>query len=127
MTMGGNDDLGHRATSSMESVRIHHVALRTPDVARLERFYSGVLGLTVLRRDDARGSVWLDADGVVLMLEAADPNEPGVTPGTKDLVAFAVAEKESWRARIVVEAETPHTLYFRDPDGRRVAVSTYSF
>lgn len=106
-------------------MRIHHVALRTTDVARLERFYVGVLGLSPARRDDARGSVWLDAGGAVIMLEPAGPGEPAVPRGTMDLVAFAVDDKETWRARVAVEAETAHTLYFRDPDGRRVALSDY--
>jgi hypothetical protein len=30
-------------------------------------------------------------------------------------------------AGIAIEAETPHTIYFRDPDGRRVALSDYPF
>jgi catechol 2,3-dioxygenase-like lactoylglutathione lyase family enzyme len=99
--------------------------MRTTDVARLERFYAGVLGLTVLRRDAARGSVWLDAGGTVLMLEAAEAGEPPVPAGSRELLAFAVSDKEVWRARVDVEAETQHTLYFRDPDGRRVAISSY--
>jgi catechol 2,3-dioxygenase-like lactoylglutathione lyase family enzyme len=107
-------------------VRIHHVALRTTDVARLERFYGGVLGLAVVRRDDARGSVWLDADGTVLMIERSEAGEPGIPEATRELIAFAVADKEAWRARLpAVEAETAYTLYFRDPDGRRIAVSDY--
>jgi catechol 2,3-dioxygenase-like lactoylglutathione lyase family enzyme len=108
-------------------VQIHHVALRTRDLARLEQFYATVLGLRVVRRDDARGSVWLDAGGTVLMLERAGADEPPIPAGTKDLVAFAVDDKETWRGRVAVEAETEHTLYFRDPDGRRVAVSSYAF
>jgi catechol 2,3-dioxygenase-like lactoylglutathione lyase family enzyme len=107
-------------------VRVHHVALRTTDVARLEGFYAGVLGLAVVRRDPARGSVWLDAESTIVMLEPAEPGEPAVPSGTRELIAFAVEDKEAWRARLpVVEAETGHTLYFRDPDGRRVAVSDY--
>lgn len=106
-------------------MRIHHVALRTHDLPRLERFYAGVLGLAVMRRDHARGSVWLEAGGAVLMLERAGAAEPPVPVGTMDLVAFAVDDKEPWRAKVAVEAETQHTLYFRDPDGRRVAVSSY--
>jgi catechol-2,3-dioxygenase len=101
--------------------------MRTRDVARLERFYAGQLGLPVLRRDEARGSVWLDAGGTVLMLERAEAGEPPVAPGSKELLAFAVEDKEPWRARVAVEAETAHTLYFRDPDGRSVAVSSYPF
>lgn len=80
-----------------------------------------------MRRDDARGSVWLDAGGAILMLERASGDEPSVPAGTLDLVAFAVEDKEAWRGRVAVEAETEHTLYFRDPDGRRVAVSSYVF
>jgi glyoxylase I family protein len=107
-------------------VRIHHVALRTTDLPRLERFYGDVLGFAVLRRDEARGSVWLEAGDAVLMLERAGPGEPAVPPGSMELVAFAVDDKEPWRARVAAEAETAHTLYFRDPDGRRVAVSSYA-
>jgi catechol 2,3-dioxygenase-like lactoylglutathione lyase family enzyme len=101
--------------------------MRTADVARLEAFYAGVLGLRVRRRDEARGSVWLDAGGAVLMIERAAPGEPTVDAGTKELLAFAIeaSEREAWRARVAVEDETPHTLYFRDPDGRRIAVSSH--
>lgn len=108
-------------------MRIHHVAMRTHDVDRLAGFYQATLGLRVLRRDDARGSVWLDAAGAVLMIERAEAGEPPVDARTRELVAFAVDDKEAWRGRLAVEAETAHTLYFRDPDGRRVAVSDYTF
>jgi glyoxylase I family protein len=108
-------------------VRIHHVALRSRDVPALEAFYAGVLGLPVVRRDAARGTVWLDAEGTVVMLEPAAEGEPAVADGTMELVAFAVADLEPWRARVAVESATARTLYFRDPDGRRVAVSTYVF
>jgi catechol 2,3-dioxygenase-like lactoylglutathione lyase family enzyme len=101
--------------------------MRTRDVAQLERFYSGVLELPVVKRDDARGSVWLDAGGTMLMVERASEGEPAVSPASRELVAFAVESIEPWRARVAVEAQTAHTLYFRDPDGRRVAVSDYAF
>jgi catechol 2,3-dioxygenase-like lactoylglutathione lyase family enzyme len=112
------------------TLRIHHVAMRTRDVSALERFYVSVLGLAVFRRDEMRGSVWLDASGVMLMLERAEAGEPPVPAGTKEIVAFAVDDKDAWRNRLTkaglaIEAETAHTLYFRDPDGRRVAVSTH--
>ena len=68
------------------------------------------------------------------MLEAAGPEEPPVAAQTRELLAFAAdgEDKERWRARleaagVAVEAETAHTLYFRDPDGRRVGVSSYRF
>lgn len=105
--------------------------MRTANLERLERFYVDVLGFEVVRRRETAGaSVWLDAGGPVLMLEAAAEGEPEVSPGAMDLLAFAVEDREAWRTRIesaggLIEAETAHTLYFRDPDGRRIAVSTY--
>ncbi len=107
--------------------------MRTADLERLEQFYEGVLGFEVLVPAASReGSVWLDAGGAVLMLERGNEGEPGVAAGSMDLVAFAIGadEKGVWRARIEgagvrIEAETAYTLYFRDPDGRRLAVSSY--
>ncbi len=114
------------------SLRIHHLALRARDPRVTERFYVSVIGMHVRARDDARGSVWLDAGGAVVMVERAEDGEPPVPTGTKELVAFAIDDLPSWRRRlagagVAIEAETPHTLYVRDPDGRRVGLSTYAF
>jgi catechol-2,3-dioxygenase len=112
-------------------VRVHHIALRTRDLAALERFYAGVLGLTVSRARDAR-SAWLDAGGTILMLERADEDEPGIPSGSKELIAFAIdpgersaVEARLARAGVSIEGRTDYTIYFRDPDGRRVGVSHY--
>ena len=114
-------------------MRVHHIALRTRDVGRLASFYADVLGLAITRRDDARGSVWLDADGTIVMIERAEEGEPTIGPGSMELVAFAAdaAEVARWKTSalaahgIALEAETAFTVYFRDPDGRRVALSSY--
>ena len=114
-------------------MRVHHLAFRTPDLARLAAFYEGVLGFARApgERDPSRG-VWLRADGVILMLERAGIGEPAIDARTKELVAFAIdaGELSTWRARladrrVAIEAETAYTIYFRDPDGRRVALSSY--
>jgi catechol 2,3-dioxygenase-like lactoylglutathione lyase family enzyme len=112
-------------------MRVHHLAFRTRDLARLERFYTDLLGLHVARRDEER-SVWLKAGSTILMLERAGDEEPGVGAGSKELVAFAIeqADAERWRralgaAGVTIEDETGFTFYFRDPDGRRVALSHY--
>ncbi len=114
-------------------MRIHHIALRTRDLAELERFYVGVLGLSVAARHGAR-SVWLDADGVLVMLEQMGEGEPGISAGTNELVAFGIdaADLSTHLQRlssvgVVVEARTDFTHYFRDPDGRRVAISHYPY
>jgi catechol 2,3-dioxygenase-like lactoylglutathione lyase family enzyme len=105
---------------------IHHLALRTRDVDRLLAFYQQWFGLAVVR-DMRPRSVWLGLGAGVLMIELADEKEPAIALGSLELVAFRVTveERQALRARVPLEAETEHTLYFRDPDGRRVAVSSY--
>ena len=111
--------------------RVHHLALRTRDVPGVADFYRAALGLTVAREQPGY-SVWLSLGAAVLMVEQRDVDEPDVPPGSRELVAFAMRpdEREGMRETlramgVAVEAETAHTLYFRDPDGRRVAVSSY--
>jgi glyoxylase I family protein len=112
-------------------MRVHHLAFRTRDLVKLERFYTDLLGLTIARRDDER-SVWLRAGGTLLMLERIDTDEPCVPDGSMELVAFAIEEADAarWRRtlatnQIAIEHETAFTIYFRDPDGRRIALSHY--
>ena len=111
--------------------RVHHVALRAHDVDATASFYKAVLGLAEVRA--ARpGSIWLGlADDAVLMVEARVPGEPAVPDGSMELLAFRVGEDEkravrdTARARGCFDGETAHTVYLRDPDGRRIGVSTH--
>lgn len=112
---------------------VHHLALRTRDVAGLAAFYRDLFGLRVAREQPGY-SVWLALAGGALMIERAADDEPAIPTGSMELVAFAVTAEERARFRdalaaqgIAVEAETAHTTYARDPDGRRVAASTYPF
>ncbi len=120
----------------LRAVRVHHIALRTRDLPRLQAFYAGLLGLPVTRQDAVRGEgarrVWLGAGETLVMLETAGPGEPEVPPGTLELVAFGIAREERATyketlaaAGVPIEAESEFTLYFRDPDGRRVGLSHY--
>jgi catechol 2,3-dioxygenase-like lactoylglutathione lyase family enzyme len=111
-------------------MRIHHLAFRTGDLARLERFYVYALGLAAIRRNEAR-SVWLDAGGALVMLEQRDEGEPPVA-ASKELVAFAIGPdtralvlERLAAAGVAIEATTEFTLYVRDPDGRRIGLSSY--
>lgn len=108
-------------------MQIHHIALRTADPARLVAFYVDTLGLTVIRRQPH--GVWLALDGAVLMIEQAAPGEPTPDPASMRLLAFAVSEATRARigARVEIEDRTAFTWYFRDPDGRRLGISTYRF
>jgi catechol-2,3-dioxygenase len=129
--VGGDDDAGaHDQSGYHEPMRIHHLALRTRDLPRLERFYAEVLGLAVTRRTPR--SVWLDASGTIVMLERAEAGEVDVPAGSMELVAFAIdaAKRAEYTDRlaaagVAVEGQTDFTLYFRDPDGRRVGLSCY--
>lgn len=112
-------------------MRVHHLAFRTADLARLERFYVHALGLPVVLRNAAR-SVWLDAGGSLVMLELAEPGEAAPAAGGMDLVAFTVAPETRAlcterlaRAGVALEGSTEFTLYVRDPDGRRIGLSSY--
>lgn len=112
---------------------VHHLAFRTRQLPTLQRFYTELFGFAVIREQPPR-AVWLRAGDAVLMLEAAAEGEPDVPAGAMDFVAFRVDDtaRDAVRARYVtsggvVEAETAYTTYLRDPDGRRVGVSTYDF
>lgn len=104
---------------------IHHLAFRTRALARLERFYTEVLGLAVTRRTER--SVWLAAGATILMLERAETDEPEVVSGSMELVAFAATAELRARVEgaVPIEGRTSYSLYFRDPDGRRVGISSY--
>jgi glyoxylase I family protein len=112
-------------------MRIHHLAFRTGDLARLERFYVGAIGLAVVRRQEAR-SVWLDAGGSLVMLEAREESEAAPPSASMELVAIAIppdarplVTERLTQAGVTIEASTEFTLYVRDPDGRRIGLSSY--
>ncbi len=117
---------------------VHHVAVKVVDLAAAERFYVSLLGLPILRRwpaTDGRGdrSLWLDLGGdAFLAVERATTAAPAKVedaPGLH-LVALAIAraERDAWMARLAaaghqVYHQTDYTLYTRDPEGNRVALS----
>jgi catechol 2,3-dioxygenase-like lactoylglutathione lyase family enzyme len=126
--------LGSWRAAYHDAVRIHHLALRTANVPRLEAFYRDVVGLAPARDDrgESAESVWLLAGETRVMLERLGPGEPMTPEGSMELTAFAILtteraafEERLARSGIPVEQRTDFTLYFRDPDGRRVGVSHY--
>lgn len=113
---------------------IHHLALRVRDLEEACAFYSGLLGLGERRRLFEKGrlrAVWLDAGGVVLMLERTLRGR-GPRGGSGHLLALAARNLAVWErrlrvAKVRIEDRTAHTLYFRDPDGHRVGLSDFRF
>jgi catechol 2,3-dioxygenase-like lactoylglutathione lyase family enzyme len=115
-------------------MRLHHLAVLTPDPVPLAAWWSTMLGLVELRRQtDAAGvrSVWLGLDGgVILMIERGERREPG--RGGWDGVYFAADPGSGayWRDRLasagtVATGQTAHTLYGADPDGNRFGLSSW--
>jgi catechol 2,3-dioxygenase-like lactoylglutathione lyase family enzyme len=134
---------------------VHHLAIQVRDLAALERFYCGTLGLRVMRRWPAatgagERSIWVDTgDGSFLALEVtaasasagAETGESGsdlasdpgsAFPAGLHLVALRIAagERQAWqdhlaRAGVAIYHRTSFTLYVRDPEGNRVGLSHY--
>ncbi|HEY2772670.1 MAG TPA: VOC family protein [Candidatus Binatia bacterium] len=112
-------------------LRLHHLALRTGDVRALGDFYREVFALAVVR-ETAAGSLWLRLDDAsVLMIEPRTPGEPVTDRLSMELVAFSATDDERKRIREMArsngfyDGETDFTVYLRDPDGRRIGVSTF--
>jgi catechol 2,3-dioxygenase-like lactoylglutathione lyase family enzyme len=65
-------------------MRTHHIAIYTRDLARLEEFYTQVLGFPVVRRWDAAGIVFVDAGGMWIELTRQDAPDDGSHPRALD-------------------------------------------
>jgi hypothetical protein len=119
------------------------VAIAVRDLPAVEAFYTGVLGLAILRRwpvagDETRDrSVWCDlGGGAFLALErAGDPERAGEGEAAGRahgylMIALRItrAARADWEARlaaagVVVVHRTAYTLYVDDPEGNRVGLS----
>jgi catechol 2,3-dioxygenase-like lactoylglutathione lyase family enzyme len=123
----------------MEQVRgLNHVALRCLDLGRCEAFYREVLGLQVARRWPAEGgedrSVWLSTGQGFLALERAsrpveeEPFEDGPAGWQVVALTIALADRKAWEGRLLAAGvrlarRTPFSLFFRDAEGNRVALT----
>lgn len=121
----------------------HHLAIRVHDLARAERFYTGVLGLAVERRwpwpaeENGRAgerALWLSLTAGFLALEACEGEQPAppfrdAAPGLHLLaLRIAAADRAAWEARfaahgVPVVHRSRWTLYVQDPEGNRIGLS----
>jgi|tagenome__1003787_1003787.scaffolds.fasta_scaffold20418274_2 glyoxylase I family protein len=129
---------------------VHHVAIGVRDLGAVEAFYTGVLGLPILRRwpmagnmtgtmtgDQPDRSVWCDlGGGAFLALERAADGEVGPGGEAADrghgylMIALRItcATRADWEARlaaagVAIVHRTAYTLYVADPEGNRVGLS----
>lgn len=118
--------------------RLHHVALGARDLERVAAFYRDLLGLReVARHHGPAGrlrSVWLDLGGPVLMVELTQEPQAPIEGAGAGLFLLALAYPPPERDRLEralaesgfpAESRTEHTVYLRDPEGNRVALSSY--
>lgn len=111
-------------------MRVHHIALLTPNVSVIAAFYRDLLEVQESARhhdDQGLRSVWLDLDGVILMVERGPLGQGGWHMLT---LAVAPGRRAYWAARLKAHdagptGETGFTLYGRDPDGNAFGLSHY--
>jgi catechol 2,3-dioxygenase-like lactoylglutathione lyase family enzyme len=120
--------------------KLHHLALRVADPERSARFYSDLLGLPELARhhadDGTTRAVWLSFASSVLMLERK-LLPPGANEGSAHVLVLAANPDDpnalgAWTERlaaasVAIVERTTFSLYFHDPDGHRIGVSTFVF
>ena len=119
---------------------IDHVALAVRDVERAAKWYQDVLGLRRMHED-----IWgsfpavVGAGGTSIALFPVQGNDPGDPPGmnviTMRHIAFRVdrtnfeeAQSDLRHRRIEVafqDHDIAHSIYFRDPDGHEIEITTY--
>ena len=117
------------------------LAIQVKALEDVAGFYREVLGLPEIERhhgDDGRlRSIWLDVAGGFLALERVEV-APSPDPGFRDgrpgifLVALRIARADRARIRAELDRrgiplvhETRWTMYVRDPEGNRVALSDH--
>jgi catechol 2,3-dioxygenase-like lactoylglutathione lyase family enzyme len=123
----------------MDVQGFHHLAIQVRDVEKVTTFYRDVLGFPELKRhhrpDGSLRSVWVEVPGggFLALEEVTGEPEPGPfrheRPGLF-LLAFRItkagrapAVEAFARAGVPLENETRWTVYVRDPEGNRVALS----
>lgn len=117
----------------------HHLALQVHALDEVAAFYREVLGLPERERhhapDGTVRSIWLGFPGGFLALERVESPplpDPRFRDGRPGLFLLALRIDAADRARVRAELErrnlplvheTRWTLYVRDPEGNRVALS----
>ncbi|XDD48355.1 VOC family protein [Leptospira sp. WS39.C2] len=106
---------------------IHHIAIGTTNPSQLAAFYLKIPGSKLIKEHlyetGIVRSVWIQFGGQILMLEEGKNHAP------KNLVfSFGLSDRKEWNeflSSIQIQSRTNFTLYFQDPDGNGLGVSSY--
>ena len=118
---------------------IDHVALAVQDVRRSARWYQDVLGLERLYQDswgDMPAVVGVGGTAVALFaVQGSSNGRPGRDMLAMRHLAFRVDSVNFARARAALEEKgipvlyedhgIAHSIYFHDPDGHQLEITTY--
>lgn len=123
----------------MDVQGFHHVALQARDLEGTTAFYRDLLGFPELTRhlrpDGSLRSIWVGVPGGGFLAIEAAGTAPVAEPFRHErpgllLLAFRIprASREACiaafaRAGVRLEHETRWSLYVRDPEGNRIALS----
>jgi glyoxylase I family protein len=124
----------------MQVSGFHHLAIQVRDVEAVAAFYRDALGLSEMARhhrpDGSLRSIWVALpEGGFLAVEQSTPvtgSAPADTGFTPLALRIRREERAAWIAAlsgrgVPVEHQTRWTIYFRDPEGNRVALSHHPF
>lgn len=116
---------------------LDHVAIAVEDVERSRRFYSEVLGLERAHEEwDVPVVLAANGTGVAIFDKDLHPGNDEGQPATRILhIAFRLDREGFERAREQLAAEglephfsdhgIAHSIYFSDPDGHQLELTTY--
>ena len=126
----------------MKIARLDHLVLTVRDVEATCAFYARVLGMEPVTFGDGRRALRFGGQKINLhqVGREVEPNAMHPTPGSGDLcfistVPLAAAERHIRACGVAIEAGPAErtgavgpirSLYFRDPDGNLLEVSTYA-
>ena len=122
----------------MDLEGIDHVALSVTDVERSAKWYIEVLGFERRYQDVWKGIPVFIGKGTtaIALFQAEEPDGPAGDPGPRMLhlafrasgEGFKTAQQELQSHGIPFQFEdheVSHSIYFRDPDGHKLEITTY--